>query len=67
MSPTRTAPEAVTLPDAGLQPVRVHANLTSAQLMEHAIRRGEGHLSNAGAFTASVTSATTIFLPIKAE
>ena len=31
MSSTRTAPEAVTLPDAGLQPVRVYANLTAAQ------------------------------------
>ncbi|MBW8773477.1 MAG: phosphoenolpyruvate carboxykinase (ATP), partial [Gemmatimonadetes bacterium] len=58
MSSTKTAPEAVTLPDAGLQPVRVHANLSAAQLMEHAIRRGEGHLTNAGAFTA-VTSPHT--------
>ncbi len=58
MSSTRTAPEAVTLPDAGLQPVRVYANLTAAQLMEHAVRRGEGHLSNSGAFTA-VTSPHT--------
>ena len=32
MSSTKTAPEAVSLPDAGLQPVRVHANLSAAQL-----------------------------------
>ncbi|HEX5005219.1 MAG TPA: phosphoenolpyruvate carboxykinase [Gemmatimonadales bacterium] len=31
---------------------RLHANLGPASLVEHAIRRGEGHLTDRGAFTA---------------
>ena len=31
----------------------VHANLSSAALVEHAIRRGEGTLSDRGAFVAT--------------
>ncbi len=31
---------------------RIHANLGPAGLVEHAIRRGEGHLTDRGAFTA---------------
>jgi len=37
---------------------RIHANLGPASLIEHAIRRGEGHLSDRGAFTA-ITSPHT--------
>ncbi len=31
---------------------RIHANLGPASLVEHAVRRGEGHLTDRGAFTA---------------
>jgi len=37
---------------------RIHANLGPASLIEHAIRRGEGHLSDRGAFTAITTPHT---------
>jgi len=39
---------ATTAPSA----TRIHANLGPAALVEHAIRRGEGHLTDRGAFTA---------------
>jgi phosphoenolpyruvate carboxykinase (ATP) len=42
----------------GLAPKRVWANLCASELIEHAVRRGEGLLSDRGAFTA-VTSPHT--------
>jgi phosphoenolpyruvate carboxykinase (ATP) len=58
MTATKTAPEAIAIPGAGLTPVRVHANLQTAELIEHAVRRGEGKLTAHGAYTA-VTSPHT--------
>lgn len=58
MTATKTAPEAIAIPGAGLHPVRVHANLQAPQLIEHAVRRGEGQLTAHGAYTA-VTSPHT--------
>ena len=52
--PTKTSfqPETVDLSAQGITPRRVHANLGSAQLIEHAVRRSEGKLTDCGAFTA---------------
>ena len=50
--------ESLTLVEHGLFPIRIHANLTPPALLEHALRRGEGMLSDHGAFTA-VTSPHT--------
>src|SRR3954467_4300973 len=44
--------ESLTLVEHGLFPIRIHANLTPPMLIEHAVRRGEGILTNHGAFTA---------------
>ena len=44
--------ENLTLVEHGLFPIRIHANLTPPMLIEHALRRGEGILTNRGAFTA---------------
>ena len=44
--------ESLTLVEHGLFPIRIHANLTPPALLEHALRRGEGTLSDRGAFTA---------------
>ncbi len=53
---TSTVPrESLTLVEHGLFPIRIHANLTPAALVEHAIRRSEGQLTDHGAF-AAVTS-----------
>src|SRR5688500_5945011 len=50
---TTAAPrENLTLVEHGLFPIRIHANLTPPQLLEHAVRRSEGVLTNCGAFTA---------------
>src|SRR3954465_3693148 len=50
---TTAAPrETLTLVEHGLFPIRIHANLTPPMLIEHAVRRGEGVLSDHGAFTA---------------
>ncbi|HEY4648241.1 MAG TPA: phosphoenolpyruvate carboxykinase (ATP), partial [Gemmatimonadales bacterium] len=46
------ARENLTLVEHGLFPIRIHANLTPPMLIEHAVRRGEGTLTNHGAFTA---------------
>src|SRR3954451_10582507 len=46
------ARENLTLVEHGLFPIRIHANLTPPMLIEHAVRRGEGTLSDHGAFTA---------------
>lgn len=58
MTATKTAPDTIAIPGAGLSPVRVHANLQAAELIEHAVRRGEGKLTAHGAYTA-VTSPHT--------
>jgi len=60
MSTEMTAPprESLTLVEHGLFPIRIHANLTPPALIEHALRRGEGHLTDKGAFV-SVTSPHT--------
>jgi phosphoenolpyruvate carboxykinase (ATP) len=50
--------ESLTLVEHGLFPIRIHANLNPPALIEHAIRRGEGSLSDRGAFTA-ITSPHT--------
>ena len=50
---TTAAPrENLTLVEHGLFPIRIHANLTPPQLIEHAVRRSEGVLTDQGAFTA---------------
>jgi phosphoenolpyruvate carboxykinase (ATP) len=46
------ARENLTLVEHGLFPIRIHANLTLPMLIEHALRRGEGTLTDRGAFTA---------------
>jgi phosphoenolpyruvate carboxykinase (ATP) len=50
--------ESLTLVDQGLFPIRIHANLTPPALIEHALQRSEGTLTDAGAF-AAVTSPHT--------
>ena len=50
--------ESLTLVEHGLFPIRIHANLTPPALLEHALRRSEGHLTDHGAFVA-VTSPHT--------
>jgi phosphoenolpyruvate carboxykinase (ATP) len=50
--------ESITLEAHGVSPKKVWANLGSAVLLEHAVRRGEGQLTDRGAFTA-VTSPHT--------
>ena len=50
---TTAAPrETLTLVEHGLFPIRIHANLTPPVLIEHALRRSEGVLTDRGAFTA---------------
>ena len=49
---TATQRENLTLVEHGLFPIRIHANLTPPTLIEHAVRKGEGVLSDHGAFTA---------------
>jgi phosphoenolpyruvate carboxykinase (ATP) len=50
--------ESLTLVEHGLFPIRIHANLTPPALVEHALRRSEGQLTDHGAFVA-VTSPHT--------
>ena len=54
MSPETSAVprESLTLVEHGLFPIRIHANLTPPALIEHALRRSEGQLTDHGAFTA---------------
>ncbi len=53
MSATSTAVrESVSLTAHGVSNAQVRANLRHMELLEHAIRRGEGHLTNRGAFVA---------------
>jgi phosphoenolpyruvate carboxykinase (ATP) len=59
MTQTTAAPrESLTLVEHGLFPIRIHANLTPAALIEHAVARGEGTLTERGAFCA-ITSPHT--------
>jgi len=44
--------ENLTLVEHGLFPIRIHANLTPPVLIEHALRRSEGILTDRGAFAA---------------
>ena len=49
MTQTTAAPrESLTLVEHGLFPIRIHANLTPAALIEHAVARGEGMLTDGG-------------------
>jgi phosphoenolpyruvate carboxykinase (ATP) len=50
--------ESLTLVEHGLFPIRIHANLTPPALLEHALRRGEGTLTDHGAFTANTSPHT---------
>ena len=50
--------EPATLAAEGLTPRKIHPNLTAVALIEEAIRRGEGTLSDRGAFTAVTTPHT---------
>ena len=54
--------ESLTLVDQGLFPIRIHANLTPPALIEHALQRSEGALTDAGAF-AAVTAPTAAGRP----
>src|SRR5580765_992143 len=56
--PSAVPRESLTLVEHGLFPIRIHANLTPPALLEHALRRGEGQLTDHGAF-AAVTSPHT--------
>src|SRR3954465_5091194 len=59
MTTDTTVPrENLTLVVSGLFPIRSHANLTPPALIEHALQRSEGSLTDAGAF-AAVTSPHT--------
>jgi phosphoenolpyruvate carboxykinase (ATP) len=49
---TAVARENLTLVEHGLFPIRIHANLSPSMLIEQALRRGEGALTDHGAFTA---------------
>src|SRR3982750_1942020 len=51
-APPVAARENLPLVEHGLFPIRIHANLTPPMLIEHAVRRGEGVLTDRGAFTA---------------
>jgi phosphoenolpyruvate carboxykinase (ATP) len=44
--------ENLTLVEHGLFPIRIHPNLTPPTLIEHALQRSEGVLTDRGAFTA---------------
>ncbi|MGH7562015.1 MAG: phosphoenolpyruvate carboxykinase [Gemmatimonadales bacterium] len=50
--------ETVTLEAHGVRPHKVRANLGAAALLEHAVRRGEGLLTDRGAFTANTSPHT---------
>jgi phosphoenolpyruvate carboxykinase (ATP) len=50
--------ESLTLVEHGLFPIRIHANLTPPALIEDALRRSEGQLTDRGGF-AAVTSPHT--------
>ncbi len=50
--------ESLTLVEHGLFPIRIFANLTPPALIEHALRRGEGQLTDHGAFVGITTPHT---------
>src|SRR5215213_3711925 len=50
--------ESLTLVEHGLFPIRIHANLSPSALIEHALRRSEGQLTDHGAFAAVTTPHT---------
>ncbi|MGH7532750.1 MAG: phosphoenolpyruvate carboxykinase (ATP), partial [Gemmatimonadales bacterium] len=58
MTATKPAAGPTEIAGTGLHPIKVHANLHAPQLIEHAVRRGEGMLTAHGAHTA-VTSPHT--------
>ena len=60
LSSSATAPAVVgmNLNDLGIYPAQVHANLSPAELIEHAARRGEGSLTDSGALNALTGSRT---------
>ena len=60
MSPQSTAirPETTTRSEHGIAPKAIHANLNAPALVERAVQRGEGSLTEDGAFVA-VTSPHT--------
>jgi phosphoenolpyruvate carboxykinase (ATP) len=55
---TTVSRESLTLVEHGLFPIRIHANLTPPSLIEHALRRSEGQLTDHGAFAAVTTPHT---------
>ena len=60
MSTERTAvrPEASSHARHGISAQTIHANLIEPELVEHALRRHEGRLSDCGAFTAETAPHT---------
>jgi phosphoenolpyruvate carboxykinase (ATP) len=59
MTETSAVPrESLTLVEHGLFPIRIHANLTPAALIEQAVARGEGVLTDRGAFCADTSPHT---------
>ena len=58
MDDVATQSEAVSLTEQGISSKTIHANLTTASLIEAAVRNGEGHLTDQGAFVA-ITSPHT--------
>jgi phosphoenolpyruvate carboxykinase (ATP) len=58
MTATKSAAGSPEIAGTGLHPLRVHADLHAPQLIEHAVRRGEGMLTAHGAHTA-ITSPHT--------
>jgi phosphoenolpyruvate carboxykinase (ATP) len=55
---TTVSRESLTLVEHGLFPIRIHPNLTPPSLIEHALRRSEGQLTDHGAFAAVTTPHT---------
>src|ERR1700730_8058534 len=60
VSSSAAAPAVVgmNLNDLGIYPAQVHANLSPAELIEHAVRRGEGSFTDSGALNALTGSRT---------
>ena len=53
-----TEPEALSLTADGISPAAIHANLTTARLVESAVTQGEGVFTDHGAFVAVTTPHT---------
>src|SRR6266481_9290962 len=60
LSSSAAAPALVgmNLNDLGIDPAQIHANLSPAELVELAVRRGEGQLTDSGALNAFTGSRT---------